>query len=864
MKPAKYQMKNGLTVLLADSRKSPVVSVQMWVRTGSADERPSEAGISHFIEHLVFKGTRHFGVGEIAATVEGSGGELNAYTSFDQTVFHVTIASGQADTALKVISEMMGYPRFDPVEIDREREVVIEEIKRGNDSPGRRNSQLVFSTAFKKHNYGRPVIGYERIIRNVSVKTLRNYFRDRYCPRNMFLLVAGDFERQEMRQKIDEHFGDFEDNSVRRVKRAKEPRPTARIRVEKAPFKETHVSFSWRVPSVRHSDVPGLDALGLILGQGDSSRLTHRLRIENAVVNSVGSSAFTPLDDGLFSITMSLDATKVDVALAETADVLSRFMTEGPTTDELAKAIVGLASDTIYSLETVDGVARAYGSMEFYLRDPLAFKEYLKKLSSLKPADLVRLARKYLKPENLIATAMTDGDPKAVRTSITKFKRSFFPRPTPRYMQMAKAAKPIRLQGGLRGTPTENPIRRVDLPGGGFLLLRRQPETVTTSFRLALSGGLAVEPDGKEGLNELLARAWSAGGAEFDEAALNAEIDAMAAGFSTFAGRNTIGMNADFLSSFDERMWELLKDVLSSPTLPEDVFERERELLLRQTFLRKDHPASVCMRAFYESMFATHPYAKDPFGSEKSLPMISAGDLRSSFGQMMRQGNLACALVGDIDVDVWTRRIEDFARSLPTGPSLLKEVPHSGPAADIRLFNQLEKEQSHLVVGMKGLGLKDPRKWALQVMQAILAGQGGRLFIELRDKKSLAYSVSPIQMEGLGTGSFGAYIGCSPEKAALAEKMIRQEFVKLVETKVSDAELQRARQYLIGRTSIDLQRKSTIATSILFDELYGNDPMESLYPNPWYEKVTAEDVQDLARDLFTRPTVLSLVGPRAP
>lgn len=863
MKPAKYKLKNGLTVLLADSRKSPVVSVQMWVRTGSADERPSEAGISHFIEHLVFKGTRHFGVGEIASTVEGDGGELNAYTSFDQTVFHVTIASAQADTALKVIAEMMGHPRFDPVEIDREREVVIEEIKRGNDSPGRRSSQLLFSTAYRKHPYGRPVIGYEDIIRKVSVETLKKYYAERYCPENMFLLVAGDFDRAEMKEKIRRFYGDFDENPLRKVKRAKEAKPAARVTVEKAPFKESHVNLCWRIPPVDHADVPGLDALALILGQGDSSRLTQRLRMENTLVNSIGASAFTPLDDGIFTVGLSLDAVNIGPALAEVSGVMSRFFAEGPTADELAKAVVNLASDTIYSLETVDGLARSFGSMEFYLHDPLAFKGYLKTLTALKPADVARLARKYLKPDRLVATVLTDGQDAPIKSEIAKFRKSYYPKATPKFSSMESAKRAIKLRGGIQGTPVENPIRKVKLPGGGFLLLKRQPETPTVSFRLAVGGGLAAEPEGKDGLNELLTRTWAAGGAKFSELELNREVDAMAAGFSTFAGRNTIGLNADFISSFDSRMWALIEDCVRAPSLPAEVFARERTLLLRQTQMRKDHPSSVCMRAFNESMFAMHPYAKDAYGTENSLPALEAEDLRGLYGTLVRRGNFAAAVVGDFDPDVWVKRIEGLVSSLPQGPSMLKEVPHAGPAGDIRIFNRLDKEQTHLVIGMKGLGIKDPRRWALAVMQAILAGQGGRLFIELRDKKSLAYSVSPIQMEGLGTGTFGAYIACSPEKAALAEKMIRQEFVKLVESNVGPEELTRARRYLIGRTAIDLQKKSTTATSILFDELYGNDPMESLHPERWYEQVTASDVRELAEDLFARPTVLSAVGPRS-
>ncbi|HRO66353.1 MAG TPA: pitrilysin family protein [Pseudobdellovibrionaceae bacterium] len=865
MKTKKYQLKNGLTVLLTESRKSPVVSVQMWVRTGSADESPSQAGISHFIEHLVFKGTKKFGVGEVASFVEGSGGELNAYTSFDQTVFHVTIASSKASVALESISEMMGFPRFDPEEIDKEREVVIEEIKRGNDSPGRRSSQLMFSTAFKKHPYGRPVIGYDRIIRKVSVATLKKYYRDRYCPRNMFLVVTGDFESARMKKSIEEFFGIFADYPVRGVKRVKEPiSKSPLVKVEKTSFKETMVSATWKIPSVRHEDVPALDLLALILGQGDSSRLVRRLRIENALVHSVGTSAFTPVDAGLFALSMSLDAENADRALEIAEEELAKIRKEAPSAEEMAKALVCLASEQIYSMETVDGLSRSFGHMEFYLRDPGAFDAYLKKLKSLRSEDIVRIARKYLKPGTLRLTALTDGDPGKLASKLKKFAGRQKEFRAGKIEISRRRAKPLKLKAkglGLSGTPVTERLR---LPGGGLLLLRDERETPTVSLRIALGGGLLIEPEGKEGLTELFTRVWSAGGKKYDESAINLKVDSLAAGFGTFGGRNTMGMSADFISDFDREMWDLIEDVLISPTLPDHVLEREKEVLLRQIKFRRDNPAQVCMRAFSEMLFGPHPYAREMQGTERSLPAISMDDLREYHRRVFQKGNAAMCLTGDFSSLEWRRRLESFTERLPEGPSLIREVPHEAPTENVRKFQYLKKEQSHLVVGYRGLSLSDPRRWALQLMQAVLAGQGGRLFVELRDKKSLAYSVSPLRMEGLGTGYFGAYIACSPEKAELAESMIHEEFGKIADHAIPEEELERAKNFLVGRTAIDLQRKAAICNSLLFDEIYGLDSEESLRPAERYSRVTSEEIQKLAKEIFDRPSVTSLVGPLEP
>ena len=322
MSTKKLKLKNGLSVLLIEDHKAPVVSVQMWVNTGSADEKKGEEGISHFIEHLVFKGTEKFGVGQIASLVEASGGELNAYTSFDQTVFYVTISKQFADVGLDVISEMMGFPKFDSAEIDNEREVVLEEIKRSNDSPGRQVSRLLFSSVYKNHPYGIPVIGYDKIIKKVSRKTLTSYYTSRYVPDNMLLVIAGDFQSKDMKAKIESYFGRFEKFKLRKVARKKEPKQAqARVGVIKGAVEETHFHLAWRIPGATHKDVAALDVLALIFGQGESSRLSQKLRMEAPLMNSIGASTFTPKDNGIWTISGTMNLDNLEESLVTTSEI---------------------------------------------------------------------------------------------------------------------------------------------------------------------------------------------------------------------------------------------------------------------------------------------------------------------------------------------------------------------------------------------------------------------------------------------------------------------------------------------------------------------------------------------------------------
>jgi zinc protease len=261
-------------------------------------------------------------------------------------------------------------------------------------------------------------------------------------------------------------------------------------------------------------------------------------------------------------------------------------------------------------------------------------------------------------------------------------------------------------------------------------------------------------------------------------------------------------------------------------------------------------------------MFGDHPYGRDPYGDEEHIGKLSQKSVQQIFRQ---QSGLTLVASGAIEPNELRDSLEKQLGALKIqGGAGLKTYPIHYPAKDVRGFIESKKQQSHIVYGFPGLTLKDPERYALQVMQAVLAGQGGRLFIELRDKASLAYSVSPMRMEGLEGGYFGAYIGCSPEKSATALKMMKIEFDKLVSVLIGEDEMDRARRYLIGKHDIELQRNSNITSSILFDHIYGIDFLETYKFGDKIRAVTASQVQRLAKSIFEKPAVISLVGPSAP
>jgi len=862
----KFQLKNGLKVLLLESHKSPVISVQMWVKTGSADEKKTEEGISHFIEHLVFKGTRKYKVGEIASVVEASGGELNAYTSFDQTVFYVTISKQFSEVGLDVISEMMGFPTFDAQEIDNEREVVIEEIKRGQDSLSRAGSQLMFSNVFKGHPYAIPVIGYEKNVRKFSPKKITEFFHSRYVPRNMFLVVSGDFDTAEMKQNVQKYFGDFKDYKLRPTRRPKvRAIKKTQVKVAKSSFEQTVAYLAWPAPGVKHKDVPALEVLSLILGQGDSSRLMHSLRLEKPLTNSVGSYAFTPQDSGVLAISMGLNVENLEEALRKIQEHIVGIIRTPPTADEMQKAVTNLASEQVYSLETVDGIARKAGMLEFYLGDHEHYKTYLKQIYALTPADISKVAKKYFKPDKLTLCVLSKGDAKGVQKTAQRFVKDLEKslKAEPRKKTTPVKYKPQKLIVKTNGA-TATEIEEINIAPGLTLLFKSQRETPTVSVRVGFLGGLRAEPETLPGLTEMFSRVWVAGGKKFNESELNRKIDEMAAGLGAFAGRNSVGISMDYLSVYEKKMYEVFEDALTAPVFPSEVLEREKQIIKNQIKSRNDSPSQIAILQFMNTLFEGHPYARDMMGTQESVDKIQTQSLRDYYEKIVGSRNMLISVVGDFNREFWLEKIKGIAQHLPKGEKFERTFHLDPLQQEHYLFQESKKEQSHVIVGVRGLTITDEERYTLEVIQSILSGQGGRLFIELRDKHSLAYSVAPMRMEGLDTGYFGAYIGCSPEKVKKAMAMLKREFQKLAEEKVPEQELLRAQRYIVGRHDIDLQRKSAICNSIFFDRIYGLDPKESLEVAEKYFAIKPVNIQVLAEKLFQQHHIISVVGPQNP
>ena len=359
----KFTLENGLQVVLEENRSAPVVAVQTWVKVGAADEPDRLAGVSHFLEHMLFKGTKRRGVGQIAREIEQAGGEINAWTSFDETVYHVVLASEFLDVGLDVLSDAVTNSSLDAKEFSRERGVILEEVKQGLDDPDRGAAQKMFAGVFRGHTYARPVIGSIETVSSMTRDEVNAFYQSRYVASNMTLVVVGDFDTEKAKAKIQKFFGSLRTGG----KAASPPRPAMpkaaplQVDVLTRDVKESQILAAFRIPAVRDEDIPALDLLSVVLGQGESCRLNLEVVRNRQLAKSAFSYVFGARDGGVLVAGAVTGGVRVDEVTQAVLDEVAKLSRLPVGRAELEKAKTILESDRVYDRETVQGYARKMG-----------------------------------------------------------------------------------------------------------------------------------------------------------------------------------------------------------------------------------------------------------------------------------------------------------------------------------------------------------------------------------------------------------------------------------------------------------------------------------------------------------------------
>lgn len=843
----KWRLANGLTVVFEPSDKAKVVSINIGVRVGSAHEQDSESGLCHLIEHMVFKGSPSFATGEMATRVEGAGGEFNAYTSLDQTVYYVNLPSHGFELGLKIVKEMVFDALMDAEELEREKEVVVEEIKRGRDTPQRVLSETLFSNFFSRHPYRRPVIGTEELVRSTSREKLLSFYKTRYVPANMVLGVCGNIGEEALRAQLDVLFSRPSDPPPADPVIAVEPvRDSPLVIARPMDVSSCFFELAMPAPPLTHADVPALDLLSHLTGESDTSLLEQEVKEKRQLVHAIYTSCFTPRFAGLFSIGGQADPIRMPEVLAAIRAAIHNVRETLFESEKLERAKAMARSHLIYEKETFEGTARRWMIYETTVGDFDYDKKYLEALERVTATEVREMARKYLKPEQAVLAMIhpKDNAPRLGKNPLTDG-----PAPFPRARKPSKACQDIalfRLRNGLR------------------VLVRENHRLPLVSLKLASLGGLRHESRTNAGISQLIANVLPKGTRSLSQLQIAEKCEWLSGSIGGYAGRNSAGMAFGFLSDRTPHAIPLLADVCLNPAFAPDEVKKEKALQLEALRNQSDNPAQLVFHAVMARLFAGHPYEHSVLGSPAAVRSLTPKRLHRHHHHLLTPKNTVISVSGDVATDRLLDLLQEHFGGLKTGtPRDRKIRPPKRPGAVVTIFTPREREQAHLVMGFLSASTYDKDKHAMEILHNVLSGQGGRLFLNLRDRQSLAYSVSTTLLEGLETGFFGAYIGCDPHKTTAAMQGIQGELQRLLQEGVSAAELTRAKNYIIGTHLIDHQKNGAVAMQLCLNELYGLGFTEFFGYEERIRAVGGEDVLRAARKYLTlSDCVVSVVGPK--
>jgi zinc protease len=409
-RPEQARLPNGLAVVLQPHDAADVAAVQLWVRAGARDERPDEAGLSHFIEHLLFKGTPSRGPGVIDETISGLGGEMNAATSQDWTYFHVVLPARRLDTALDVLADAAQHAVFDPVELERERHVVLEEIRRAEDTPTSMLWRVLSRRHYGLHAYGRPVLGSFESIDGMPRERVVDYFRRSYAPNNATIVVSGSFAPRRGLDAVAEAFGRWAPEPLpARPRRPPETVDSSRRVEESRPLHQTYLGLAWSGPIPPDPDVYALDLVTTVLGQGRASRLVQSVRERLGLVSGIGASFYLQHDAGMISVTARTGTARyAEVERAVLAEV-ERLNQDLVSEEEFARALTAVEAEHAFSRETAEGVAYGLGTADavWTIDFELGYLDAVRRVTREAMRDA---ARRHLRLDGFTGAAIGPGD----------------------------------------------------------------------------------------------------------------------------------------------------------------------------------------------------------------------------------------------------------------------------------------------------------------------------------------------------------------------------------------------------------------------------------------------------------------------
>jgi zinc protease len=834
-------LKNGLTVLVKRDMSAPVVAVVTYVKAGYFDETDDRVGVAHVLEHMYFKGTPTRGVGAIAKETMASGGYLNASTIYDHTSYYTVLPAARVAEGLAIQADAYANSLIDGGELAKELEVIIQESQRKADTPAAVATETLYELLHDRHRMRRWRIGRPDELRGFTRTLLLDFYRTFYRPSNTILVVVGAVEPDEVIKLVEAQYGGLSDGAVPRDRGPVEVAPAGRrYREWSGDIGQTQLLFGWRTPGTEHPDTPLLDLGATILGAGRASRLYRAVR-DRQLASTVSAYNYTPTDLGVFVVHAETRPERtVDAARAIWGQLADTRIEDV----ELERAQRLFEAQRARRTESMEGQANYLAEWEALGGWALG-DEYFAHIQAATAGSVGEAMRRYLDPAQVgMLVYRPEGSP-AVGLDRVLFDGTTAVAPLERPRE-----ERARVIGGAATFEMEIAgVRLYRTTGGVPILVRTKSGAAITHLGVTTVGGPREEAPGLAGISTLMARTTVKGTTSRSATEIAVDAEFLGGSVGSSVGPEQIGWSISVPGGRTGEALTLLADVVQRPVFPAEALETERTVAVADLVALRDDMYRYPVRLATEVAFAGHPYGIGTLGSEASLAAITREDIVAWHVRQVLRGPLVIGIVGDVDPDAVADAAAVAFGDIEAGvPAIV--VPPVWPAAGGVKVEAREKAQTALALAFPGPARGDEDREAVHLIATMASGLGGRFFDELRDRRSLAYTVHAFGSERAQAGMFISYIATSPSREAEARQGLLAEFAKLREAEVGADELLRAQTYAVGAYAIRQQSGATLLAEMIDAWFFGAGLHELAEHDDRVWAVTRPAVQAAARRYF--------------
>lgn len=847
-KQSVFELDNGLRVILDENHSAPIVSLQAWVRAGSADELA--AGAAELTQRLLQKGSKSFANGEGERRIQTVGGTWSGYTTLDNSVVETSLASRFVELGIDVLSDALLQPQLEEADLKRELQAMRKDAAIRDQNVATQVSTLLFANAFSAHPYRRALAATETQLQKLTREQVVQHKERFWVARNLTLVVSGDIQQNPVRERIEKAFASLPSGQKAAARQAE---PEAKQVAVQQTFsgQNVHLALGFHTPALDHSDTFALQLLSVVLSQGEGARLKNAL-VREGLASDAYSFAFAGRDPGLFTVGITTSPKQQEQVVAALNTELASLHEEVVSNAELDRAKKQLVTAELYQRESVAGAARKIGFYASVLGDPSYADRSLQRLNSVTGDELREVARRYLRADKLCAVSMTPA-PQGVAVDTGSNSQ-----PTNSLSRALISGLSERLANTTKAddvVTSPNGVARIVLPSGTVVLVNEDHRLPLVAVRAVYPGGLRYETARNNGINALIARLLTASTKRHKAAELTADLEELGARIEGFSGNNVLGVRAELTKNAFEPAFEIIGEMLTQPAFDAAELERERPELLREIRARVDNGSSQTTDLFAETLFDQSPLRLRATGTVESVSPLKADDLQKYFAAHYTRDHLVIAIVGDVRVsDVKKQAERLFGRALPR-TELLAPVAEGPLTAPRHVERNITRGSSNALLGVRGLPSRHPDRPALELLSVVLTHPNGRL---AKMVSSLGARLDGVFIDAPEGGYLGALLSANKDTVKTLLRAATNEWLRLSRDELSAAELDEARRYLIGQRARRVETFGGRASALALGEAYGVGHDYDASFEAKLAAITPAELLRVASGLFTEQQLVSV------